>query len=366
MGTSSSLRPPPDPTRTAIVDSNGFLTRDGWWFLYALFTGAQNADATAVLEAFDSGTETALLPGLNDLAAQAAGSLDIPAGVGRRAFEASRAAAQFDPAPGITRQQWHEIRALIELGSSSRFLARLDDLEKLLALLSDQPPTTAASVPNIVANTPDGSGPPGGTPIPNGTPTVLALPLPSDPLSVVGQHIIYAGVPWVFVPPLSGLSSGFWQQVGGASQTISDTRANRGSYPAANYTQGTAYFETDTGLVYVVQIPTPANVKTWVFYSGIWTDVYANLPTLAIEDRWLVYTASDYVQSWNRLEFCAGLFERISARDFPRHHDATAGTLGRLRRIDLERDAKRCHAREHYARDRRQRIHTEMRKAHHG
>lgn len=298
MGTqSSSLRPPLDPARTALVDSKGFLTKDGWWFLYLLFTGAQAAEGTAILEAIDSGTETALLPRLRDLAIEAAAFLEVPPGITRAQLEEVKALGVFEPAPG-GRRDLDEVRALTEAGCScSSLLPRLQDLERLVAMLGDQPQAVAATTPGITGSS-NGPAPAGGSSVPPGTPTVLALPLPGNVLDVVGQTILFNGVPWVFVPPLSGFASGYWQQVGGANQTIVDTRANRASYPAANYPVGTAYFESDTKLIYVVQVPTPSSVKTWVFYNGIWTDVYANLPTLGINDRWLVFTASDYVQSW--------------------------------------------------------------------
>jgi hypothetical protein len=298
MGTpSSSLRPPPEPARTAIVDSKGYLTKDGWWFLYLLFRGAQNAEGTAILEAIDAGTEDVLLPRLSDLAREAAVNCQPAPGVSERQLEEAKTAAALDPPAGVSARQLDEVRTLGEVCGCASLLPRLQDLERLVATLGDQPATVAATTPGITGSS-TGPVPPGGTGIPPGTPTVLALPLPSNPLSVVGQTIIFNGVPWVFVAPLSGAGSGYWQQVGGANQTIQDTRANRGIYPAANYPVGTAYFETDTKLIYVVQVPSPANVPTWVFYNGIWSDVYANLPTLGIDDRWLVFTATDYVQSW--------------------------------------------------------------------
>lgn len=293
---SSNLRPPPDQARTPLVDSKGYLTHDGWWFLYLLFTGAQDAEGTAILEAIDSGTEGALAPRIDDLAREA-GAFEPAPGVTQRQLEQAKILADFEPAPGVSARELEEVKVLGEVCGCASLLSRLQDLERLVAMIGEQPqaiPTAPASI----TGSSNGPAPPGGSSVPPNTPTVLALPLPGDVLDVVGQTILFNGKPWVFVPPLSGLASGYWQQVGGTDQTISDTRANRSTYPAANYPVGSAYFETDTGLIYVVQIPLPSGVPTWVFYNGIWVAPYASLPTLGIEDRWLVFSANDYLQSW--------------------------------------------------------------------
>lgn len=58
MTPTSALQPPPNPARIQFCDpKTGMLTQIGYWFLYNLFTGAQNAEFIALLAAFDSTSE---------------------------------------------------------------------------------------------------------------------------------------------------------------------------------------------------------------------------------------------------------------------------------------------------------------------
>lgn len=296
MGTpSSSLQTPPDPSRTPLVDAKGMLTRDGFWFLYLLFRAAQNAEGTAILEAIDAGTENVLLPRLYDLTHEAAYAEPTP-GVTRAQLEQVRAIAELACAPGVSARQLEEVRALTEIGCCSGALGRLGDLERLVAMLSDQPAAAPAAPAFINAAGPGGATPPGGTPVPPGTPNVGDIPSPLDPLSVLGQIILVNGVPYQFVPGI-GAGPNFWQQIGGTTVTIQDTHANRASYPAANYPKGTIYFETDRTLYYMVQLPDGVT-PTWIFFNGTWIDVYANLPTLGANDRYVTFFATDFKQGW--------------------------------------------------------------------
>lgn len=298
MGTpSSSLRPPPEPSRTAIVDAKGYLTRDGWWFLYSLYKSAQNADDSALLEAIDAGTESALLPPLRDLSALAGSLIEGAPGVSKRQLEELGALLEFDRAAGASARSVEEARVLGEVCSCLSLLPRLRDLERLVAMLNDQPAVAAAAPAFINAAGPNGATPPGGTPVPPGTPIVGDIPSPLDPLSVLGNYILLNGVPYQFVPGI-GAGPNFWQQVGGTTVTIQDTHANRGSYPAANYPKGTIYFETDRTLYYMVQLPDGVT-PTWIFFNGTWIDVYVNLPVgLGANDRYLTFFATDYKQGW--------------------------------------------------------------------
>lgn len=288
---------PPNPIGPpqAPLFENGALSKAWFWYLYQVFTTAQQAVDLAVLEALDAGTEFALLPALRDLAAQAVLSLEAAPGVSPRQLEELRALVQIEPEAGLTKVQLEEVRALVEAGGCPSLAPRLEDLEKLVAMLADTPVTPPAKAVNVNATTSPTTTPLGGTAIPPGTPLVGALPSPLDPLSVIGQLIDLNGVPYLYVAGL-GAGPAFWQQVGSTAVTIRDTHANRASYPAANYPQGTVYLETDRTLYYMVQFP--AGVATWVFFQGTWISTYSNLPTLGINDRWVQFFATDFLQGW--------------------------------------------------------------------
>jgi hypothetical protein len=59
------------------------------------------------------------------------------------------------------------------------------------------------------------------------------------------------------------------------------------------------FYATDKNISYTVQIPSPANVATWVYYNGIYEDTLANIPAgLGTNSRGLVFRASDYLHNW--------------------------------------------------------------------
>jgi hypothetical protein len=80
---------------------------------------------------------------------------------------------------------------------------------------------------------------------------------------------------------------------------IYDTFANLSLYAASSYPVGTVFNATDKKVSYAVQVPAPANVKTWVYYNGIWQDTLANIPGgLGVNDTGLPFRASDYLHTW--------------------------------------------------------------------
>ncbi len=184
-------------------------------------------------------------------------------------------------------------------------------MSAVLVNLFPKPP--AAAIPGLATGggstgaTTNGAGPGGGVPlppggvpapvpVPTGTPVVSVLPGPTDPLSTIGQYVIFGGVPYVFAPDPGGGPGGFWKIATVSSTTISDTHANRSTYPAASYPVGTLYFETDTLVSYAVQ--NPGGVNEWMYYNGVRVDVLANIPTLGILDVNYTFQASDYKHSW--------------------------------------------------------------------
>lgn len=140
MGTqSSSLRPVPDPARTAIVDpKTGMLTTDGFWFLYLLFRGAQAAEGTAILEAIDAGTEGTLIPQIRDLFREQVSFLEAPPLVTKQQIEDTLSLGQFEQ-PGVIGSQLEEVSRLSYIGDTTSLLQRLEALEKLVATINDQP-----------------------------------------------------------------------------------------------------------------------------------------------------------------------------------------------------------------------------------
>ena len=171
----------------------------------------------------------------------------------------------------------------------------------LAVALTPTPTTPATGVP--VTN----QGSPGAVnTVPPTTPVVNVLPGLSDPLSVINQIIIIpsglpgvAGTPYTFTAPLTGAGAGWWRLSLTVSPSISDTFANLSLYPAANYSVGAMFYATDKNISYTVQIPSPANVATWVYYNGIYEDTLANIPAgLGTNSRGLVFRASDYLHNW--------------------------------------------------------------------
>ena len=127
-------------------------------------------------------------------------------------------------------------------------------------------------------------------------PVVLALPGPADPLSVIGQHVLYAGQPYIFTAGLSG-PPGYWALDVTFSPTIQDTAANLSLYPAANYPVGTVFRATDWNTSWAVQ--SIAGVHTWIYYNGIYGAPLANIPTtLGVTEKGFLFQATDYFHNW--------------------------------------------------------------------
>lgn len=306
MGTqSSSLQPPPVPLRTPFVDNLGVLTKEGWWFLYQLFRGAQQAEGTAILEALDSGTENALTPVIRDLSVETASSyLETETGVTQRQLDQATIQEYLCPWPGITLAQFEEVGKLLAMDDVGSIVQRLADLEKFVAIgFGDQPPgsnvafvpyTNKAGSTGGVALT--GQGNPGvTTPLPTGTPVDANLPSPGS--STVGQMVIFNGIPWIFTADPSGGGTGYWAQAVSSQTNLSGTHAARAGFAAASYAVGTVYYETDTNVSYMVQIP--AGVKTWLYYNGIQVGTLAGLPGgLGVNDINYTYQATDYLHIW--------------------------------------------------------------------
>lgn len=141
-----------------------------------------------------------------------------------------------------------------------------------------------------------GGTPSGGQPVPPGTPVVSALPGPSDPLSVIGNYVIYQGQPYIYTAGVSG-GSDYWALDSTGAPSISDTFANLALYPAANYRLGTVFFATDYLVSYAVQFPD--GVATWIYYNGIYGAPLASIP-VGLDDtsRNFTFRATDYLHSW--------------------------------------------------------------------
>lgn len=290
---------PISPPQEAFFDDTGGISKAWQWFLYQIFTTAILAFDLSVFEAFnrDDNPESS--------AALEAIALSAVSGDGLQAsqIEELRALFQFTPHVGATQREIDEVLARVESSSESSFLPRLIDLERLVAMLAEPTPTPAAPLPFTnaagagggVANNSSGI-PTAGQFVFPGVTQVAVLPAAADPLSFIGNMVIYRNRPYIFTAGLAG-PPGFWKIAVVSSTTIFDTRANRGGYAAAGYPVGTLYYETDTTLSYAVQAP--AGVLTWLYYNGVWEDVLANLPGgLGVNDINLTFRASDYLHSW--------------------------------------------------------------------
>jgi hypothetical protein len=76
-------------------------------------------------------------------------------------------------------------------------------------------------------------------------------------------------------------------------EVFQDTHANRANYPAAAYSEGWLYCETDRDVVYVLRLI--SNVRTWIYLEGIHQDDLASIPTdLGTTDVGFLYSVSDY------------------------------------------------------------------------
>jgi len=143
--------------------------------------------------------------------------------------------------------------------------------------------------------TPSGT-PSGSTPVPPGTPVVSTLPGPTDPLSVVGNFVIYQGQPYIYTDGIFG-GSDYWALDTTSSPSIRDTFANLSLYPAANYRIGTVFYATDRQVSYAIQFP--GGVATWIYYNGIYEAPLASIPGgLDDTSRGMYFRASDYLHNW--------------------------------------------------------------------
>lgn len=174
-----------------------------------------------------------------------------------------------------------------------------------LVAVTPLPPSGKASL--VVTNGANNNGgvpltsggvPTSSTPVPSGTPVVSALPGPTDPLSVVGQYVIYNGKPYIYTAGYGSGSPDFWALDVTGVPLIRDVWANLPLYPAASYPLGTVFYATDWLISYAVQ--QPGGVNTWIYYNGIYEAALASIPTALIGtyERNLIFRASDYLHNW--------------------------------------------------------------------
>ena len=143
----------------------------------------------------------------------------------------------------------------------------------------------------------DPSGVPiSGVALPPGTPAVTALPSAGDPLSVIGQYVIFEGQPYIYTAGVFG-GPDYWALDITGTPSIRDTFANLSLYPAANYSLGTVFFATDYLVSYAVQ--QPGGVNTWIYYNGIYGAPLASIP-VGLDDasRNFTFRATDYLHNW--------------------------------------------------------------------
>jgi hypothetical protein len=93
------------------------------------------------------------------------------------------------------------------------------------------------------------------------------------------------------------MSPGQAQALSALAYFLFDTRANRiANYPAANYPPGTPFVETDSTLIYWVQVVSGSNA--WVYLSGTYQRTQAQLAaleaTLGTNDSGLLCDVTDY------------------------------------------------------------------------
>lgn len=108
-----------------------------------------------------------------------------------------------------------------------------------------------------------------------GVVTVSALPGPTDPLTTSGNTVLYDGIQYVY-SQRQGSTAAQWVALANQGTEVYDTRANRANYDATKLPLGTTYNETDTTLIYTVQLV--GGVNAWLFYSGIWARTQAQVP----------------------------------------------------------------------------------------
>lgn len=109
------------------------------------------------------------------------------------------------------------------------------------------------------------------------------------------------------IPQSSGAPSGFSASPGsgfGSSyRVLEDTHVNRlANYPAANYSVGQQFFETNDTLtdrqsLYVVQ--QISSVKYWVYVSGLYVASFASMPSdLGMKDVGFQFRDTTYLHRW--------------------------------------------------------------------
>ena len=135
------------------------------------------------------------------------------------------------------------------------------------------------------------------TPQPSGPPTVTTLPGPNDPLSQIGNTVIFNGVDYTYTANPTPGGPAFWKQNTSLGQIINDTAANMVNYPASSYALGVQYFQTDTLITYMNQ--DVGGTKTWLYFNGTQSDVLANIPgTLGLNDTGYLFNGTDYQHVW--------------------------------------------------------------------
>lgn len=206
------VQPPPDPSRIVFVDtSTGMLTQAGYWFLYLLFIGGQNAEALAILEAFDGGTETILAPKIEELLHRSVMFLDDAPGVSeQRIQEVLKLLFAESPGIGVTQAQLDQLSALNALTGDVQVDPRVSELEALWALEWGGPqlkPATAPGTTTIDTHT-----------LTTATTNIVAsvLPAPANSLLVVkliadvtgGRSVTWDAASFVYSPgPFTLLSN---------------------------------------------------------------------------------------------------------------------------------------------------------------
>jgi hypothetical protein len=85
---------------------------------------------------------------------------------------------------------------------------------------------------------------------------------------------------------------------GPSVSTSGGTRKQRLAYPPGQLDTGSPWWETDTGLLYVVNVAT-AEAHKWQYAAGVQRGTLAAKPTgLGADDTGLLYYATDYARTW--------------------------------------------------------------------
>lgn len=142
-------------------------------------------------------------------------------------------------------------------------------------------------------------------PVTTGTPDdndLLTWGVAKRLLSPQAQRTAMIKNSWLGTPvrPITGLDVP--ANSSGLAQSIVDTHAARGGYPATSYDIGSFYYETDRDALYQVQ--NPGGVKTWVWVWDNMYDVLSNQPSdLGVNDEGFLFystdTLSQYIYRWD-------------------------------------------------------------------